>query len=156
MRVTINIPWHLFEQQAHAATSRAVRISAAEVGAQASENIRHVAPHIRRRKAGGKWVRESVTDLIDTGAMLSSGYLITGGGVNERPAAMGAAAAHQPGVSFGTPPTQPANDLEAQWNYAAEYAGPVEALYPFLGPAFEEVKPRIKEILRRELEKEGL
>lgn len=146
-RIVIDIPWNLFEESVGEAVSRTVRIAAAEVIAEASENIRNVAPHERDG--------EIVTDLIDTGAMLNSGYIVTSD-QNGRSQAISSATSRQPGVAIGLPDPEPLDEFEAQANYAAGYAPYVEARYPFLEPAAETVRQKVDDILVRELKKEGL
>lgn len=146
-RVEVNIPWNLFEDSVREATSRTVRAAAVEAIAAASENIRNVAPHERDG--------EIVTDLIETGAMLNSGYIVTSK-ESGRSQAISGATSKQPGVSIGLPDPEPIDELEAQANYAAGYAVYVEARYPFLEPAAETVRQKVDSILERELKKEGL
>jgi len=147
--IDVNIDWGLFEEAGHRATSRTVRAVAHEVKDEAQERIRGpVAAHLRDG--------EVVTDLVDTGAMLSSAYVVTGDGETERPSAISEASSRQPGIEIGVPDPTPNGDLEAQMNFAAGYAGAVEALYPFLDPAVEAVRPRVEEIGATEFAKEGL
>lgn len=157
MDVKIDIPWDLFKEATERAASRAVRKTAFEVKLVSQNNIRGgVAAHVRKTKIGGKWEIETVTDLIDTGAMLNSGYVITGDGYNERPDAVQRAIGMQPGVPFGQPDTPPSSHLHARAAYAVEYAPYVEALYPFLRPAVTKVAPRAAGFFADELRKEGL
>jgi len=155
--VKIDIPWSLFDEAASRAASRSVRIIAFELKDMSARIIRGgVAAHVRKTKVGGKWVIETVTDLIDTGALLNSGYVMTGTGLNERPQAISAASSRQPGIAFGTPDRTPQGELEARFAYAAEYAPYVEAMYPFLGPAVPRVRAKVDTIVAAEMRKEGL
>lgn len=157
MDVKIDIPWNLFVEATERAASRAVRAIAFDIKERVHSNIRSgVAAHMRRSKVGGKWEIETVTDLIDTGALFNSVYVITGTNFTERPNAVAQAMAVQPGVPFGTPDPAPRTHLDARCAVAVEYGPYVEALYPFLQPAVPRSADKAEMIFANELKKEGL
>jgi hypothetical protein len=157
MEIKVDIPWNLFVEATKRAASRAVRALAFDIKEQAHANIRGgVAAHVRKSKINGKWEIETVTDLIDTGALFNSLYVITGTGYTERPASIAAAMTLQPGVPFGTPDPAPRNHLEARCAVAVEYGTYVEALYPYLQPAVGRSEAKAEMIMTNEMRKEGL
>lgn len=154
LSIEVNIPWSEHEKAVHDGAAAGIKAVAFEVSAEMADNIRGpVAEHWRRRKVRGKWVKEMVTDLIDTGALINSRYVVTGDGISERAQAIMAATISQPGVDIGIENPGPRGDLEAQANVAVNYGAAVEALYPFADPAAETVKKRAQAIVDAEIAK---